>query len=530
MNIQGVGPMAGLAFVNPTMELYKMKLDQQRVQMEQQRQAYAVAKDLSEMFEVGKVYNKYDHGKQTQFANERIAYIGQYIQRNPDFMYDPAKYMKVKSSARELMDNKYTQRSDKYKENAKMYHDAVKANPLLLNTPSYQKMSQQLRLREETGSITGDDSETEFIYEPTITWDPKIEETVMNMASNIKTNLVMDPAQGMYRTVADEGEIKKFAQALLKGPGGEQFQAMYGANVTEELENLARNGVKTQIGDYDPTRWARLRMQEEELQLKKNEQKQVAAGNANNWKNHIVAAIDSGQAVAIPAPIIEELVGNSPLMGLLDPNTGVMQKAVDYNPAKVNWSGQAFPITNSDGATVLGVQGTYLMTPEQAFKMGVTSRSDVSTKDEGRGHINAKYRESRKFGANARVIKVSKETARDEQYMVEVTGFHPLYQDAPVLAMKYNQLTNEKSKHNPYDEGQYAPTLDPTKTSNVIRKRMADGREMQSEDGFNWTLPGNPTPTRMTMKEKQSDGSYKQVDVMLKNGSWYNAKTGNKVQ
>ena len=510
--------MAGLAYVNPNMEMYKLKMEQERAAMEERKQAYAITKDLADMWEVGKVDNAYDHQKQTQFANERLAYIGKYITQNPDFLYDPSKFMYVKGLSRELKDNKWTRRSDTYKENTKAYLDAIKAHPELMNSPEYQRMAIQLGNRANFGSIEGDDSEQEFIYQPSFQWNDDWMKDLQLIAKGIPRIFKADPSRGDRGSggwmVPNPTAVDKVLNAYLGSHMSKQLEAMYSDPV--DRRETIKGMLEGQVEDVGPVNgWFGDR--EAQLELMVEERKaQIAAGNEPGGPPdydlmYYRQGMMNGETMAAPPEMLEEITGKSGEFHITSNvpkfaqwgNHTDMQLAMPTRTVFGSFvpSNRIRPAVNQRGEPVYEAPGEVTMDMLTAYEAGILVKPHVDEVDNAPGLFDAGPQGWITEGWRKRARLVT-ETLSDgtKKIGVKVEAAHQ-FVPGPIWTSTVNNFHTRKSNtnkaalpNNRYNQitgrGQWVNTQNPINGGFTVQTKngmtltlSSDGRYVMDENG-----------------------------------------------
>lgn len=236
-----VGTLGGLAYKHDYYKDVQMEFELRRQDEVKKAQAFQEAQYLAKAFEKGKASSPYFQQKLNEHSEAVIRQMGAFMRTNPDWKYNPEKFMQFQTLSNSLRDNEWTQRSENLLAQSQLLHDALKSNPDLMKQKEFRDQFVQLANLRNTGSIDGvSENAQDYTFAPVQKW----EDPMKLMAEFANQNLV-------NREYASEGGwmVSKVPQAelaygsnMLMNLHKDLFQH-YADEAGVSVEDYVRNGL-----------------------------------------------------------------------------------------------------------------------------------------------------------------------------------------------------------------------------------------------------------------------------------------------
>lgn len=352
--------LGGLAYVHNFGEQEGRELELQKYQRQQRIDAETQAKLLADDFDVQKVSNPYDQAKLTAYSENLIHGFGQYSRANPNWAMTPEGQMKRVSTRRELLNNDWVLRDQRYKANKQMESEALKRNPDIVNTPEWQRLRQEDDNYRRYGSADGiEGGGKEYIFKEPNTKDVlgDIQDIGKKMGT-VDTLVDINGNSFMRKAVPDES-ITLMAHGILQTPRGRQIESIF-----NNLDPREKDFYKT------PQKYLETR-----LKIAGNiEYDSVKLGNAVGARNAATARLESSYYQDVMGqPANSKLYSAhtdavSPVVnGVFTPNKEGLKFAFQDTDGKFTWNqldsfnGQRFDGVETSKEIVKGPSGeTYV--------------------------------------------------------------------------------------------------------------------------------------------------------------------------
>lgn len=130
-------------------------------------QAENKAAQIAEELKFGSADNEYDRNKLREFTTTKMNEIGGFMNSNPDYRFNPEKFMYYKQMANSLQDNEWVKRSMYHNAQLKEFQDYVSKHPDIMTDEELEKTKSAILNYQKTGDVLGEEGQgRQFTFIP----------------------------------------------------------------------------------------------------------------------------------------------------------------------------------------------------------------------------------------------------------------------------------------------------------------------------------------------------------------------------
>ena len=179
-------------------------MDAQRQQMIKRKMAMDQVQLLGKELEKGKASIPYYQRKLDTFAEGHYKKIGEWMTKNPNFRYDPKKYVEYIGMTGQLKDNEFVRASEDLQKNMDLAYRSYEKNPELMEQEAFRSQFEQMHNMRTTGSADGVEGNGEgWTFTPVEAWKD-FSKTSAEYAAYVKRRVHIPTDFGMQEDIHKE--------------------------------------------------------------------------------------------------------------------------------------------------------------------------------------------------------------------------------------------------------------------------------------------------------------------------------------